>query len=108
MTQDISKRVEISKRIEIPKRLQIPLEYNTVIALCSLMEQLLFIFKIFKTQYISQGLREKENEKKFKTKLQNYIYNFWGGGRAVQKNICVLKKLKSRNNDSKSQKESKP
>ena len=69
MTQGISKRVEISKRIEIPKRLDIFLECNTVLALPSPMEQLLFSFNIFKTQYISQGLREKENEKKFKTKL---------------------------------------
>ena len=69
MTQGISKRVEISKRIKIPKRVEISLECNTVPALRSLMEQLLFSLNIFKTQYISQGLREKENEKKFKTKL---------------------------------------
>ena len=69
MTQGISKRVEISKKIKIPKGLEIFLECNTVLALRSLMEQLLFSLNIFKTQYISQGLREKENEKKFKTKL---------------------------------------
>ena len=69
MTQGISKRVEISKKIKISKGLEIFLECNTVLALRSLMEQLLFSLNIFKTQYISQGLREKENEKKFKTKL---------------------------------------
>ena len=65
MTQGISKRVEISKRIEIPKILEISLECNTFLALRSLMEQLLFSLNIFKTQYISRGPREKENEKKF-------------------------------------------
>ena len=69
MIQCIFKKIDISERIEIPKRLEIALECKMVFALRSLMEQFLFLSNIFKTQHISQVLRKKENEKKFKIKL---------------------------------------
>ena len=54
--------------------------------------------------HFSRTQRKRERKKVYNKIVEIYIYNFRGGaGGAVQKNICVLKKLKCRNNDSKSQ-----